>query len=65
MNPESRSAGATAAIVVLTVVMIVILSMRMISKNRFSRQLGVDDWMALTAGVSVEPYLTYSAHGDG
>lgn len=53
IDPPSRAPRATAAIVVLLTVMVVILSMRMYSKSRFSRNLGMDDWMALAAGVSV------------
>ena len=51
-NPESRSPGATAAVVVVLAVMLIVLTMRLISKSRYSRSLGIDDWMALTAGVS-------------
>lgn len=52
VNPESRAPGATAAIVVVLALMLIILTMRLISKSRYSRSLGIDDWMALTAGVS-------------
>ncbi|MCJ1380211.1 hypothetical protein MMC17_003314 [Xylographa soralifera] len=51
VNPETRAPGATAAIVVFLAVMLIVLTMRMVSKSRISRNLGLDDWMALTAGI--------------
>ncbi|KAG9230917.1 hypothetical protein BJ875DRAFT_137795 [Amylocarpus encephaloides] len=51
INPESRSPGATASIVVILSIAMIVLWMRIYSRARISKQLGVDDLFAMIAGA--------------
>ena len=52
INPETSAPQWTAAILVVTILMLSVLGARLYSKVRVIKKVGVDDWMALVAGVS-------------
>lgn len=57
VNPESIAPTARAVISIFLGLMIIVLALRLYSRFIVIRKTGFDDWVALVAGVSSDPFV--------